>query len=347
MQAWMRLLAVAVFAAVVSLSVSGEAATTECTLPYRVIGWGDSLTANGGWMNYLSALGIPSACWEAYGLWGEKAWNAADGIVSGQDGSKRRFRDWLDGYTPPPNVIIIVVPMWGSNDVKHGGWASTMRPFTAAAFSQMVDDALSAGFRVVAVAPPPYLAGGVMIDILNSQGAVIATEPHGAYAVPSETQPPGDVATYNTNLELLVEDLSGIVAAYAGTAPVTFTSVYDHWLALPGWPNLCYYYNTNYADGLHPGLHSPFGGEFWRCQFLNTITPSGFSGNYHVAEGIVSGVENVLAWLPPDPDPDPDPEPDPDPDPPKVPSLSDTGMMALAGLLGLMGVLATRRIPRS
>jgi hypothetical protein len=195
----------------------------------------------------------PTWTYEDHGKAGEASWEAADGT---HVASTRRFRDWLDTYSASANDVFVF--LWGTNDVRKTGWRAMLQDDTAAAVQQIVEDAVATGRPVVLATPPPI--------------------------IPSDEVPSGHPKTetdeFNDNLKLLAAIADGI----ASSLGIGRATLYDHFIALPGWGdeligNLDYYRlccAVEWADGVHPGNH--------------LSTPSGEPGQAHVAEPIVSAL---------------------------------------------------------
>lgn len=259
----------------------------------HVLAWGDSLTAGGDWLNHLPALGHGSWTWEDHGSAGERSWEAADVIVDGA--GDRRFRDWLESeYVSGPHDVFVF--LWGTNDVRQTDWKTTGSPpgtrnnlSTRQALAQIVDDALATGAPVLLAVPPPFAAG------------------------PGSNHTAEQVALYNQNLEILRTTTSNLVTIRRLQGrPIAWVSVYDHWLALPGWPSLDYYrLPDGDADGVHPGREPG---------------PSGFAGRFHVAEALAPAIEEAASLR----------------QAPSVPALPAPYGIALAGMLACV---ARRFVP--
>ncbi len=216
-----------------------------------MIAWGDSLTSGGDWLAFIEELGSVDWTSEDHGVAGEESWNAAEGT---HPQSNRRLRNYLDAYTPGSNDVFVM--MWGTNDVRKVDWAAATgtSAATRASLEQMVDDVLALGVPVVLATPPPFAIG---------------------------THDQTEVDAFNANLnEVLRPMIEEIVTERrkAG-ARVVSVSVYDHWLALPGWVDIEYYRLKNgRADGVHPGTQPG---------------ASGFPGRYHVAEALVPAISEA------------------------------------------------------
>lgn len=148
-----------------------------------------------------------------------------------------RFLDWL--ATAEPGSGEIVVLMWGTNDVRKSWWTVDA---TADELAEMAQQAEGAGYPVAVIVPPPFTGGGSMTV---------------------ET-----AANFNARLEELELAVDGVGDVQA--------SAYEHWLGLPGFPDLSYYeHASGTADGIHPG---------------NVASISGHPGRYHLAEPIADAV---------------------------------------------------------
>ena len=148
-----------------------------------------------------------------------------------------RFADWLTGAQPEPGDVVVL--MWGTNDVRKTWWTVDV---TVDPLAEMAEAARAAGYPVVVVVPPPFAAG----DKYTEQEA----------------------AAFNARLDEL-----DLATTDLGDAQI---SAFEHWLGLPGFPDLSFYLHTSgRADGVHPG---------------NVASVSGQSGRYHLAESIADAV---------------------------------------------------------